>query len=74
MKFTRFVFSDLLEKYATLKQRQEGADIADVLLNLDWQRFRKQNPQGLEQSDASTDCGTTSTVCGTKEDKSNPAL
>ena len=74
---TRFVFSDLLEKYATPKQRQDGGDIADILINLDWQRFRKQNPQGLEQSiaiDASTDCGTTSTVCGTKEYKSNPTL
>ncbi|MGD9930249.1 MAG: DUF6371 domain-containing protein [Mangrovibacterium sp.] len=40
---TRFVFSDLLEQYATPEQRQSGADIADILIKLDWRQFRKPN-------------------------------
>ncbi|MDT8413553.1 MAG: hypothetical protein RQ875_13895, partial [Vicingaceae bacterium] len=42
---TRFIFSDLLERYATPEQKEAGADIADVLINHDWQQFRKQKPQ-----------------------------
>jgi hypothetical protein len=38
---TRFVFSDLLERLATKEQKEQGADIADVLINLDWKAFRK---------------------------------
>lgn len=39
---TRFIFSDLLEQKATPEQREKAADIADILINLDWQLFRKQ--------------------------------
>lgn len=39
---TRFVFSDLLEIYAPSEKREKGADIADILINLDWRKFRKQ--------------------------------
>ena len=39
---TRFIFSDLLEQKATPEQREQGADIADVLITKDWRDFRKQ--------------------------------
>lgn len=39
---TRFIFSDLLEQKATPEQREQGADIADVLILRDWRDFRKQ--------------------------------
>jgi hypothetical protein len=39
---TRFIFSDLLEQKATPEQREQGADIADVLITKDWRLFRKQ--------------------------------
>jgi hypothetical protein len=43
---TRFIFSDLLEQYATPQQRLQGADMADVLSNLDPKKFRpKVNSQ-----------------------------
>lgn len=49
---TRFVFSDLLERMATPEQKEQGADIADVLINLDWRLFRKEQsdlkPQKIE--------------------------
>ena len=38
---TRFIFSDLLEQKASLEQRQQGADIADVLITKDWRLFHK---------------------------------
>lgn len=47
---TRFIFSDLLEKLATPKQREEGEDIADILIQYDWRRFRKQAPPQSEAS------------------------
>ncbi|MGY6561424.1 MAG: DUF6965 family protein [Luteibaculaceae bacterium] len=42
---TSFVFSDLLEKFATPEQRAKGSDIADILINYSWQTFRKQPKQ-----------------------------
>lgn len=42
---TRFIFSDLLERKATSEQREQGADIADVLILKDWRLFRKHNIQ-----------------------------
>lgn len=39
---TRFIFSDLLERLATPELREQGADIADVLITKDWRDFRKQ--------------------------------
>jgi hypothetical protein len=39
---TRFIFSDLLERQATPEQREQGADIADILISKDWRAFRKQ--------------------------------
>lgn len=39
---TRFIFSDLLERLATPEQRTQGADIADIIIKLNWQLFRKK--------------------------------
>ena len=38
---TRFIMDDLLEKYGTPEQREQGADIADVL-NFDWRTIRAE--------------------------------
>jgi len=38
---TRFVMDDILERYGTPEQRQQGADIADVL-NFDWRTIRAE--------------------------------
>ena len=38
---TRFIMDDLLEKYGTTEQREQGADIADVL-NFDWRTIRAE--------------------------------
>ena len=40
LKNTRFIFSDLLEKYATDEDRENGLDIADYLIKQDWRLFR----------------------------------
>ncbi|KXK40898.1 MAG: hypothetical protein UZ09_BCD002000061 [Bacteroidetes bacterium OLB9] len=37
---TRFIFSDLLERLATPEQKEQGSDIADVLIKQDWRQFR----------------------------------
>lgn len=42
---TSFVMSDLLERLATRKQKEEGADIADILIQMDWRLFRGRNRQ-----------------------------
>lgn len=42
---TRFKFSDLLERIATTEQKEKGADIADILINLDWRLFHKEQPK-----------------------------
>lgn len=55
---TRFIFSDLLEQYATLEQRQSGADIADILITMDWQQFRKPNQYPVQvQTNSKSDGG-----------------
>lgn len=43
LKNTRFIFSDLLEKYATDDEKDKGLDIADFLIKQDWRLFRKNN-------------------------------
>lgn len=42
---TRFIFSDLLERLASEKDKQAGNDLADILIKLDWRQFRKQQPE-----------------------------
>jgi len=39
---TRFRTSDLLEQLATKKDREQGNDLADVLIQHDWRLYRKQ--------------------------------
>jgi hypothetical protein len=39
---TRFVVSDLLEQIAPQRDRENGNDIADYLIQLDWRHFRKE--------------------------------
>lgn len=39
----RFVFSDLLERFADEQDRDNGNDIADLLIKQDWRLFRKVN-------------------------------
>ncbi|CAA7195875.1 DUF6371 domain-containing protein [Chryseobacterium potabilaquae] len=46
---TRFIFSDLLEKLADDHQRQQGADLADVLIRLNAKDFRKDEVKSYEQ-------------------------
>lgn len=45
---TRFEISDLLERLAQPDLRNSGADLADVLIQLDWKQFRIETPQQLE--------------------------
>lgn len=49
LKNTRFIFSDLLEKYATDDEKDNGLDIADFLIKQDWRLFRK-NSKNLSES------------------------
>jgi len=55
---TRFEVSDLLETLAQKELRQHGADIADVLIKMDWRKFRftetlqKQKSEKGENSEA----------------------
>lgn len=37
---TRFIFSDVLERYATEEQKQNGLDLADFLIIQNWRIFR----------------------------------
>lgn len=46
---TRFIFSDLLEQHATPEQRLQGADMADVLSNLNPKKFRTKLKKPYEQ-------------------------
>jgi len=35
-----FSISDLLERIATVEQREDGGDLADFLIGKDWHKFR----------------------------------
>ena len=48
LKNTHFIFSDLLEKYASDEERNEGLDIADFLIKQDWRLFRKNYKNSSE--------------------------
>ncbi|MCI0922277.1 hypothetical protein IP023_13025 [Sphingobacterium rhinopitheci] len=37
---TRFIFSDILERYANNEQKERGLDLADFLIIQDWSRYR----------------------------------
>ncbi|MCG7281761.1 DUF6371 domain-containing protein [Chryseobacterium taklimakanense] len=44
----RFVFSDLLEQFAPQQDRQEGHDLADFLIKMDWRPFRRKESKKYE--------------------------
>lgn len=54
---TRFRFSDLLEALAPSEMRKAGADIADVLIGLDWREFRPKQRRPSRAEDSTT-CST----------------
>jgi hypothetical protein len=43
LKNTKFIFSDLLEKFASDDDRSNGLDVADYLIKLDWKKFRNDS-------------------------------
>lgn len=51
MPGTRFEVSNLLETLAPNELREQGADIADVLIKLDWQKFRSQQSTQVPEAD-----------------------
>ncbi|MBS1548915.1 MAG: hypothetical protein JSS94_03485 [Bacteroidetes bacterium] len=42
LHITRFIFSDLLERLATQQDKDNGSDLADILIKHDWRKFRKR--------------------------------
>jgi hypothetical protein len=50
---TRFVFSDLLERYANEQQRENGADLADILIQHNWKEYHKnwRNVESVENAE-----------------------
>jgi hypothetical protein len=42
---TRFIFSNLLELLAPERDKSEGKDLADFLIQQDWKEYRKSTPQ-----------------------------
>lgn len=46
---TRFIISDLLEKYAPESDKINGNDIADLLIKYDWKQFRNETKEQEQQ-------------------------
>ncbi|UEG50870.1 DUF6371 domain-containing protein [Ferruginibacter lapsinanis] len=44
---TRFIVSDLLETFAPTELKEKGADIADVLIKMDWRKFKPGKVEAL---------------------------
>jgi Domain of unknown function (DUF6371) len=61
---TRFIFSDLLERLAPDELRSKGADLADVLIRLDWRRFRPKSaePAGETQDSEKESVGVSDLI------------
>ena len=53
---TRFKFSDLLETIAPVEMREAGADIADVLIRMDWREFRTKQERSATAEDVCSAC------------------
>ena len=56
LKDIQFVFSEMLESSATEMDKEEGLDLADYLIKLDWRAFRKskekkENPAPIQKQD-----------------------
>ncbi|WP_216664192.1 DUF6371 domain-containing protein [Lentimicrobium sp. S6] len=48
---TKFVVSDLLEKFASNDERENGLDLADYLIKQDWRVFRNDKSQSHDKCD-----------------------
>lgn len=51
---TRFIVSDLLETFASTELKEQGGDIADVLIKLDWRTFRPQQIEPVNDAEQPT--------------------
>lgn len=51
MPGTRFEVSDLLETLAPNELKEHGADIADVLIKMDWRKFRPQQIESVQEAE-----------------------
>src|SRR5690554_5874695 len=49
MKNTTFKTFDLLERTGTPEQKNEGLDIADILIKHDWRKYRKPQPEPTQE-------------------------
>ncbi len=49
MPGTWFEISDLLEKLAPNKLKEQGNDIADILIKMDWRKFRTQSVEQIHE-------------------------
>jgi len=49
MKSTNFKTFDLLERMGTPEQKNEGLDIADILIKHDWREYRKPQPEPTQE-------------------------
>lgn len=71
---TRFEISDLLEQYAPQDDREQGTDLADYLIKLDWKHFRdkpnNRNRAGIEQGQNSERTAKEKPLVGEKGEKS----
>jgi hypothetical protein len=38
---TRFILNDYLERNATQEQKRKGCDLADILIQEDWRKYRQ---------------------------------
>lgn len=54
MKNTNFKTFDLLERMGTPEQKNEGLDIADILIKHDWREYRKQQPDPIQSNELKT--------------------
>lgn len=51
---TRFEVSDFLETFAPNELKEQGADIADILIKMDWRKFRPQQIEVIPQTEHPT--------------------
>lgn len=49
MQGTFFKVSDLLETFAPEELKEQGADIADLLIKMDWRKFRLQSAKPIQE-------------------------
>lgn len=47
MPTTKFVVSDILENYAPQRLKEDGSDIADVIIQMDWRQYRSTEKEPI---------------------------